>query len=379
MLIHRVRPGLKLARCRAIEEENERYNPIRPSNGNMVIHGGSNGATSSRTPRLSMADSRAMEIQTRNETPGTGATPVMGVSQIRGGAGATPSMGLSEFRGGAMKDRWSVLAKKYFDEEYDKVFKGADYEDDEYDRLYELATKQAEKRATAETGYKPNASDRASWRPSGKVKRNIRGEPMYGMGMSNLQQLLDRTNVSRSGAYEGQGYPRIKSMPPVAMRGGKHYCAGYGLSEHLGGRMDKKSHKKMMEGMMKHAMELHGSGFFGDLWGKVKNEFVNPSSRLRGDVLPGAKKALAVAAPVLDIAGTYVGVPGVGTALSKGANTLEAINQGAKSVGLGKARRAKASPSDGRRKRAEIVRKVMNERGVSMIEASKIVKSEGLY
>jgi hypothetical protein len=35
--------------------------------------------------------------------------------------------------------------------------------------------------------------------------------------------------------------------------------------------------------------------------------------------------------------------------------------------------------SDGRRKRAEIVRKVMAERGVKMIEASKIVKQEGLY
>jgi hypothetical protein len=48
-----------------------------------------------------MADKRAMEIQMRNQTPGTGATPVMGVSQYRGGSGATPSMGLSEFRGGS--------------------------------------------------------------------------------------------------------------------------------------------------------------------------------------------------------------------------------------------------------------------------------------
>jgi hypothetical protein len=37
------------------------------------------------------------------------------------------------------------------------------------------------------------------------------------------------------------------------------------------------------------------------------------------------------------------------------------------------------SKSDGRTVRAQIVRKVMNDRGVSMIEASKIVKKEGLY
>jgi hypothetical protein len=35
--------------------------------------------------------------------------------------------------------------------------------------------------------------------------------------------------------------------------------------------------------------------------------------------------------------------------------------------------------ADGRSARAEIVRKVMRERGVKMIEASKIVKAEGLY
>lgn len=38
-----------------------------------------------------------------------------------------------------------------------------------------------------------------------------------------------------------------------------------------------------------------------------------------------------------------------------------------------------ASGAGGRAKRAEIVKKVMKDRGVKMIEASKIVKSEGLY
>jgi hypothetical protein len=34
---------------------------------------------------------------------------------------------------------------------------------------------------------------------------------------------------------------------------------------------------------------------------------------------------------------------------------------------------------DGRRKRAEIVRRVMKEKGMKMIEASKYVKEHGLY
>ena len=42
-------------------------------------------------------------------------------------------------------------------------------------------------------------------------------------------------------------------------------------------------------------------------------------------------------------------------------------------------KRAEMSGGDGRKKRAEIVKKIMRERGVKMIEASRIVKSEGLY
>lgn len=45
----------------------------------------------------------------------------------------------------------------------------------------------------------------------------------------------------------------------------------------------------------------------------------------------------------------------------------------------GRRRRAPAGANDGRRKRAEIVKRVMRERGVKMIEASSIVKREGLY
>jgi hypothetical protein len=48
-------------------------------------------------------------------------------------------------------------------------------------------------------------------------------------------------------------------------------------------------------------------------------------------------------------------------------------------AGSGRRTRAPAGPSDGRRKRAEVVKKVMAEKGLSMIEASKWVKAHGLY
>lgn len=45
----------------------------------------------------------------------------------------------------------------------------------------------------------------------------------------------------------------------------------------------------------------------------------------------------------------------------------------------GRRRRAPAGASDGRRKRAEVVKKVMAEKGLSMIDASKYVKAHNLY
>ena len=45
----------------------------------------------------------------------------------------------------------------------------------------------------------------------------------------------------------------------------------------------------------------------------------------------------------------------------------------------GKKKRASAQPGSGRSRRAEIVKKVMREKGLKMIEASKYVKQHGLY
>ena len=76
----------------------------------------------------------------------------------------------------------------------------------------------------------------------------------------------------------------------------------------------------------------------------------------------GAKKAASVvkkAAPVAKfLAPEY-------------ADQIDMAAKGAKAIGSGR--------SDGRAKRAAIVKKIMKDRGVKMIEASKIVKAEGLY
>jgi hypothetical protein len=189
---------------------------------------------------------------------------------------------------------------------------------------------------------------------------------------------------------------------------------GLALGKHLHALHGGSFHKDFSDGVMcgggifdsiKNAFNPATNGV-GNAFNKVKNEFVNPNSVLRHDVAPkvaneltdphsvlrgkvipyGAKVA-QVAQPFLDM-----GVPGLGTAINTGFKVANYGNQGANALGYGKTghtegkgksggkkRRSPASAGDGRRKRAEIVKKVMAEKGMKMIEASKYVKEHGLY
>lgn len=153
------------------------------------------------------------------------------------------------------------------------------------------------------------------------------------------------------------------------------------------------------EELEEHA--LSGGSFFGDLWNGVKSvgNFVKP-----------------FAEPIGNLVGTRFGVPNAGT-IAKGAldmlgsgkhrghemEQFSLVSRIPRPVGRGAygdsssdsdegyartaERRQKQSPTggakrsgaDGRAKRNAIVRKVMAEKGLKMIEASKYVKEHGLY
>ena len=79
--------------------------------------------------------------------------------------------------------------------------------------------------------------------------------------------------------------------------------------------------------------------------------------------------------------GQEFGVPmpvgmAVGTAIAKGAlsKNVTGVNGSGR-----KPKMIACGAGDGRAKRAEIVKKVMKEKGLKMIEASKYVKAHGLY
>ena len=136
-------------------------------------------------------------------------------------------------------------------------------------------------------------------------------EGMAAAGVMNAIGLGKHGGV-RTGAYEGKGRGRKAKAQKI-------------------GEMELKQHE------LEHDA-LEGSGFLSDLG--------------------------------IPIISNLAGAIGLGTG---------AGSTGAGATGAGRRRRAPAGPGDGRRKRAEVVRRVMSEKGLSMIEESKYVKQHGLY
>lgn len=159
---------------------------------------------------------------------------------------------------------------------------------------------------------------------------------------------------------------------------------GLHLGKHIHSLHGGAYHKDFVNGMMEGGgiWDSIKSGFT-DFGHKVAHEFQDPNSVLRGQVVPIGSKVASVAQPFLDVA-----VPGLGTAVNTGFKAANYANEGAKMLGYGKTgayegmgrrKRSPAGANDGRRKRAEVVKRVMAEKGLKMIEASKYVKEHGLY
>ena len=175
-----------------------------------------------------------------------------------------------------------------------------------------------------------------------------------------------------------------------------------------GGRRRKTSEAmEMGHALSKHIHELHGGGFWDDFKSGF-NSVVAPVAGLAKPFLPMLGPEGAVASAGLSALG-YGRRRGRGTGAGTGAGRhrmpdgsmmndadmrgggflgdmlgmIPGVGQFAAPVagmlGLGKKRRAPAGANDGRRKRAEVVKRVMADKGMSMIDASKYVKAHGLY
>ena len=269
-----------------------------------------------RAERKAMADSRAMEEQMERHNPisGTGATPSMGLSQVRGGA---KMMKNAAEQGKMLMEHLGSLHGGAYAKQFHEGMKGA--------------------------GFFSNLGHGLS---------DVAG--MFGLGHCGDNEKIK--GGLHTGRYEGEGrfsdlghkVSDIAGMFGLGKKGrppGTHKMDGAGHC--VGGAKMTAAEKKAM----KSVLEKHEGG--------------------RRDPVPYGRPQR----PVMEL------MDGIGYAPlpkpPKG-KTAEEFAAMAKMMGKGKVKRV-VGAGDGRRKRAEVVRKVMAEKGMKMIEASKYVKEHGLY
>jgi len=343
-----------------------------------------------RAERKAMADSRAMEEQMERENPlsGSGATPSMGLSQVRGGK---KMMKNAEAQGKHLMEHLESLHGAGYAKAFHKGMSGAGF-------LSDLGI--------------PLISDVAG---------------MIGLGKSESDE--ECKGGLRTGRYEGEGANFSRDTQDFSghMKGGFWgTLASIGiplLAQLLGkGKMTQEAHdevKDMIENKMKmHEKKYHmKGGFLGmlasigipllasllgkgkmtqDAHDKLQKMFMKcgkmeGSGRVVGGMMPKAF-GMMPRNPILNP--LYMGndMSGMGTG-----GMMPNINEIHRMVlpspyhpprkemmevkpmkGMGKVKRV-VGAGDGRRKRAEIVKKVMAEKNMSMVQASKYVKEHGLY
>lgn len=319
-----------------------------------------------------MADNRAMEEQAERTNPldGRGATPSMGLSQVRGGK-RLKLMEEKEMEGGIVRGdevgnpfsrdafrQGSALmehlhklhgagyARSFHEGMKGKAntgrYEGKGFWDDfkkGFNMVFEPAAKVLKVASTAmgqpeiaaglsAIGYGKMSKMADALHGSGKITKRER---------SALQAVLDRHRGGMCGGMDWAKIARI-AMP---------------IAEQLLGMGFPKTHynkfQKLMEALQKKKME-GGMSLQRKVGGaKHKKEMMECESDGESD--SEEEKEGAGEMPPL-----YA---------SKLKKMNFPVNRGA--------------GSDGRKKRAEIVKKVMAEKGLSMINASKYVKEKGLY
>jgi len=187
------------------------------------------------------------------------------------------------------------------------------------------------------------------------------GSATPSMGLSQFRGGGDMTRMVGAGR---RGKKAQHMMPDGTMMDGETHGGRNNKMEEahrLGRALNLHLHSLHGAGYAKSFADgCSGGGFFDDIKGafqkvgneftnpdsvlrrgatKVGHEFADPNSVLRGQVLPEAARYSAYAAPVLDVAGTAVGLPGAGTMLSRGLSAAQTANRTAREMGFGRARR----------------------------------------
>ena len=265
-------------------------------------------------------DLRALEEQRERKNP------------IKRGSGATPSSGLSKFRGGGD----SSSSDSDSDEEMvggGHIIGGSKKQQDDFEARVQAAFREGQLAAERDAASAHAAAQTRM--DTSRVSPADQSAARMLMQMKKGKKTTGGNTNSDTGAYRGKGKSEAREM---------------------GRRLGVHVHK------------LHGAGF----WDDFKQGFSSAASAVAPLVGLIPHPAAQIGSKVLEGIGS--GMPHMERAIGSGRERDDRAL-----TGLGKCKRAPAGPNDGRRKRAEVVKKVMAERGLSMIEASKFVKAHNLY
>tara|TARA_R110000868_G_scaffold296_2_gene2438 strand:+ start:3487 stop:4602 length:1116 start_codon:yes stop_codon:yes gene_type:complete len=361
-------------------------------------------------------DERAMEEEAERTNPlsGRGATPSMGLSQYRGGADSrpvgagrrayAPRKRLGEdghgvrHQPGAMANAMDMglhLGKHLHSLHgagfFDSFVKGLSGAVSTALPLAQTAMKLAPMFGLGAEGGAP---------PQHHKRRIRKGKLHFGSGSN-----------SDTGAYEGQGRESDDREMTGVSEGHAHGCGLLGQDGHGqlkgGGMKGYLIHQmaKFLKPAMKYRIwRLKHGGFMGQFSDSAFEDMLDNMSLSEIIKIPVAglkawinKKVDAAEESGL---GSHYGsghdeiTESTGSGMSGGgflsdlgipiiSDLAGAVGLGhdekTESTGSGRRRRAPAGANDGRRKRAEVVKRVMREKGMKMIEASKYVKAHGLY
>ena len=363
-----------------------------------------------RAERKAMADSRAMEEQMERENPlsGSGATPSMGLSQVRGGK---KMMKNAAAQGKMLMEHLGSLHGSGYAKEFHEGMKGAGFFGDlgipivsdvagmfglgKCETSGGLHTGQYEGEGKMSGGFmglammalpliskllgagkmsqgahdmmKKMIEDHEKKHHSGEMKGGFMGLAM--MALPLISKLLGAGEMTKGAA--DQLKKMLKDRPS-----GTHKMMGSGRA--VGGAKISASEEKAL----KSVLAKHEGGRMGPVpYGRPQR----PVMELMGEGACGGmsfSEMMKKAGPGgINYDRTHNIKGGLPDPLEYQKMREKMTGKKEPMVAYGKPKKEKrvVGAGDGRRKRAEIVRKVMADKGMKMIEASKYVKEHGLY
>ena len=328
-----------------------------------------------------MADARALEEQ--QERAWGSQNPIQKIS----GAGATPSMGLSQIRGGRKKKavmeehEEDAMAQGHALAEHLHKLHGAGYAKSFHKGMEGgLGTGRYEGKGTGGVEFSHDTQDF-----SGHMKGGFWLPLLTTVGLPLIQKLLGQGHMDNKcesemkklikkheekyhkGQLKGGFWGALASigLPILAKMLGAGHCTQKGHDAMM--KMMAQCEKKEATAMKK---EMKGAGRVvgGMMMTKPIKDTVYPAPAYKlEDIHPTRPRHPPKEELQMEGKGflSNLGIP--------------IVSDVAGMFGLGKKAKRMVGESDGRRKRAEVVRKVMAEKGMKMIDASRYVKEHGLY